>query len=140
MAAPIQLDIKAFLATDFAGRIRLTNQSRGTRLWSPELALVWADALARAAVTNGRHGPAARQIIRELIALAPDSEAAEKGYRVWIGDHGRGLMDSTPKIVHLVVSCEKYKSRAVAHHEMIARHLQPCYIVLGNPLSNEAVF
>src|SRR5689334_5564978 len=100
-----QVDLDAFLASDFAGRVRLANQARGARLWSSELALVWTDLLERLATTDLCNDATARQVIRELIALAPESEAARKGYTAWIGDDRRVLMNSSPTIVYLIVSC-----------------------------------
>jgi hypothetical protein len=94
----------------------------------------------RLATTDFCNDVSARQVIRELITPAPESEVAVKGYTAWIGDDRRVLMNSSPTIIYLIVSCEKHKPRAVAHHEAIARYLQPCYIVLGNPLLQEAAF
>jgi hypothetical protein len=127
----MQLDLAAFLAADFPGRIRLTNRARATRLWSPQLAEVWIDVLSCLSATGQDNTPLGRQLTRELIALAPDTQAAERRYRHWIGDEGRRASQAPDGIVHLVVSCEKNRSKAIAHCEKLSEHLRPIYVLLG---------
>ncbi len=136
----MQLDLDAFLAADFAGRIELVNRTRGVRLWSPQLAEVWAVITARLEAAGRLDQAAGRQLIRELIALAPDSPAAEEGFRRWIGDDGRDAAPAAPEIVHLIVSCEKYKEKAMALYGTLALHLLPTYVLLGGGKAPEAVF
>ena len=70
-AAVRQLDLDAFLAADFEGRIRLTNQAHGARLWSHQLALIWTEVLDDLAARGKRGSLAVRRLMWELMALAP---------------------------------------------------------------------
>src|SRR5271166_5419208 len=85
----MDLDIAAFQAAGFAGRIRVTNQAGRTRLWSAQLAMVWGNVIDRLGYAGSGDAATVRQLQRELIALAPDTTAAKQDYRVLMGDHGR---------------------------------------------------
>ena len=137
-----QLYLDAFLATDFQGRIRLTNQVHGVRLWSDQQALIWTEVLDDLTARGRRASPAGRRLMLELIALAPDSEAAEQAYHSWIGDEDRQASAAPPTIVYLIVSCRKepYKSKATAHYQELSVYLQPIFIVVGDANAREAVF
>jgi hypothetical protein len=102
-----QLDLDAFLAADFQGRIRQTNQVHGVRLWSHQLALIWTEVLDDLAARGKHRSLAGRRLMWELIALAPDSEAAEQAYHTWIGDNDRPGSPAPPAIVYLIVSCRR---------------------------------
>lgn len=136
-----ELDLDAFLATDFQGRIRLTNQVLDVRLWSHQQALIWTEVLDDLAARGKRSSPAGRRLMLELIALAPDSEAAEQAYHSWIGDEDRQASPA-PTIVYLIVSCHKepYKSKATAHYQELSVYLQPIFILVGDASAPEAVF
>jgi len=136
------LDLDTFLAADFQGRIRLTNQVYGVRLWSHQLALIWTEVLGDLAA-QGKHGSlVGRQLMWELIALAPDSEAAEQAYHTWIADNDRSGSPVPPAIVYLIVSCHKepYKSKATAHYQDLSVYLQPIFILVGDASAGDAVF
>jgi hypothetical protein len=142
VAAVSQLDLEVFLAADFEGRIRLTNQAHGVRLWSHQLALIWAEVLDDLAAKGKRDSPAGRRLMSELIALAPDSEAAERAYHAWIGDNDRSTAPAPPAIVYLIVSChkEQYKAKAIAHYRQLSVHLKPIFILVGDQSAADAVF
>jgi hypothetical protein len=135
-----QLDLKTFLAADFEGRIRLMNQVHGARLWSQQLASIWTEVLDGLAAKGG--DIAVRQLMWELMALAPDSEAAERAYHGWIGDNDRPVTAAPPAIVHLVVSChkEQNKAKAIALYRQLSRHFRPIFIVVGDEHAGEEAF
>lgn len=135
-----EIDLDRFLAADFAGRIALANKARGARLWSKQLAEVWSAAAARLEETGVPDRSAGQVLLREMIALAPDDPAALQAFRRWIGDDARNGASATVSIVHLIVSCEKYKTRAMALHARLAERLQPCLILLGGGDGPDAVF
>jgi hypothetical protein len=137
-----QLDLDAFLAADFQGRIRLTNQVHGARLWSHQQALIWTEVLEELAARGKRATPPARRLMLELIALVPDSEAAEQAYRTWIGDNDRPASPTAPAIVYLIVSChkEQYKTKATAHYQELSAYLEPIFILVGDASVPDAVF
>jgi hypothetical protein len=145
----MQLDLSTFLMADFAGRIAIANRARGGRLWSPQLAELWTEVAVRLDLAGMLDRPPGRALLRELIALAPDSPAAEKAFRRWIGDASvsadpGAAVGSPPRnadsIVHLIVSCDKYKARAMALYESLAERLRPRFILLGGGIMPEAVF
>lgn len=137
-----QLDLDAFLATDFEGRIRLANQAHGARLWSHQLASIWSEVLGNLTAGGRRGSLAERRLMCELIALAPDSEAAERAYHAWIGDDDRPDSFTQPPIIYLIVSCHKepYKAKAIAHYRELSTHLQPLFILVGDESATEVVF
>jgi len=136
----VEFDIDVFLAVDFDGRIRLVNETSGERLWSFQLAEVWADVLDYLKRSSAPMPSLQRQLMRELIALAPDTEMAETAWRTWIDDVDRAALPTPPSIVHLMLSCEKYKAKAILHYESLAAQFLPIYILLGDPTLSEAVF
>jgi hypothetical protein len=137
-----QLDLDAFLAADFQGRIRLTNQAHGVRLWSYQLALIWTEVLGDLAARGERGSLAGRRLMWELMALAPDTEVAERAYHSWIGDNIRTASAAPPAIVYLIVSChkEQYKAKATAHYQELSVYFQPIFILVGDEGATEAVF
>jgi hypothetical protein len=137
-----QLDLDAFLDADFESRIRLTNQAHGARLWSHQLASIWTEVLDDLS-TRGKQGSrAGRRLMWELMALAPESEVAERAYHAWIGDNDRPASPAPPAIVYLIVSChkEQYKAKAIGHYEALSAHLQPIFILVGDESATDAVF
>jgi hypothetical protein len=138
-----QLAFDAFLATDFEGRIRLANQAHGAaRLWSHQLASIWTEVLEDLAAKGKRGTRAERQLMQELIALAPDSDAAERAYQAWIGDNDRPSSFAPPAIIYLIVSCHKkrYQAKAIAHCRELSAYLQPIFILVGDENATESVF
>jgi len=137
-----QLDLERFIGHDFNGRIRLINQAYGARLWSHQLASIWTGVLDYLAACGKRDSPAARRIMREIMALAPDSEAGEGAYNLWIGDNDRSITPPRPGIVYLIVSCHKehYKTKATMHYRELSTHLNPMFILVGDESAADAVF
>jgi hypothetical protein len=129
-----------FLLSDFEGRIHLVNQASNARLWSAQLAPIWRDIIRQLESAEDQYGAVARKLTRELLVLAPDSAAAEEAYRNWINDDGRRGSIPDPAIVYLVVSCGKYKQRALPLYDEVVSHLNPAFIVLGDEKIDEAVF
>lgn len=136
----MELDPSTFLATDFAGRIAIANRARGTRLWSPQLAEIWTELAARLDRAGTLDCPPGRILLRELIALAPDSPAAESAFRRWTGDDARAAQAPRSGTVQLIVSCGKYKLRAIELYEKLAAQLRPSFILLGGGAMPEAAF
>jgi hypothetical protein len=136
------LDLDAFLAVGFEGRIQLTNQVHGVRLWSHQLASIWIEVLDALAARGNRSSLAGRRLMGELMALAPHSEAAEQAYQSWIGDTDRPASPASPRIVYLIVSCHKepYKSKSAAHYQELSAYLQPISILVGDESVADAVF
>jgi hypothetical protein len=139
-AARMPLNVNEFLMSDFEGRIHLANESSNTRLWSSQLASIWREIIRQLDRAGDHYGSMARKLTRELLMLAPDSAAAEEGYRNWMKEDGLSGSLPDPPIVYLVVSCEKYKQRAFLLYEKIVSHLNPAFIVLGDENIGEAVF
>ena len=134
------LDAREFLLSDFDARIRLVNQASNAHLWSSQLAVVWRDVLTHLEGSGVQCGAVVRKLTRELLVLAPDSAAAGEAYNNWMKDDGlRGFIPDPP-IVYLVVSCEKYKQKALTLYEKIASHLSPAFIVIGDERIDEAIF
>jgi hypothetical protein len=135
-----QLNAHEFLATDFAGRMDLVKRTCGLRLWSSQLSVIWADMIDQATVRGLGGLPAFRQLLRELMILDPESDAAEQSYRRFV-DAGALPGESSPtKIVHLVVSCDKYLGRARALYAELSSALQPAFIVVGDGSLGEAAW
>jgi hypothetical protein len=136
-----ELDLETFLAADFEGRIRLTNQAHGVRLWSHQLALIWTEVLDYLAARGKRGSLAARRLMWELMALAPDSESAQQAYHTWIGDNDRPVSPAPPAIVYLIVSChkEQFKSKATALYQELSAYLQPIFILVGDESATKAI-
>jgi hypothetical protein len=139
-AARTLLNAKEFLLNDFEGRIHLVNQASNARLWSSQLAPIWRDIIRQLESGGDHYGAVARKLTRELLVLAPDSTAAEEAYRNWMKDDGLRGSIPDPAIVYLIVSCEKYKQRALPLYDKIVSHLNPAFIVLGDEKIDEAVF
>jgi hypothetical protein len=139
-AGRMPLNAKKFLLTDFEGRIHLVNQASNARLWSSQLASTWRDIIGQLESAGEHYGEVARKLTRELLVLAPDSAIADEAYRNWMKDDGLRGSIPDPAIVYLVVSCEKYKQRALPLYDKIVSHLNPAFIVLGNEKIDEAVF
>jgi SAM-dependent methyltransferase len=133
------LNADDFLRSDFEGRVQLVNQAYGATLWSSQLAPVWRDIILKLEHEGPQHSTVTR-LTRELLVLAPDSAAAEEAYRHWMRDDGRRGSIPDPPIVYLIISCEKYKQRALPVYEKIFPRLSPTFIVLGDETINEAVF
>jgi hypothetical protein len=138
--ARMNMNAQEFLQTDFEGRIRLLARIYKVHLWSAQLAAIWGDIIRQLATVGDQHAPMARTLTRELIMLAPDSAAAAEAYRGWMKDEG--LCGPIPDlaIIYLVVSCEKYKQKALPLHDRIISRLNPAFIVLGDEKISEAVF
>jgi hypothetical protein len=136
----MRLDLNSFLAADFAGRIQLVNEARGERLWSVQLAEVWHEVLAHLTAVHAGSTPKYLRLWRELMQLAPDSEAGQQAYLAWLGDAARATGLAAPSVVYLVISCEKYKAKALKLHASFGAQLSPAFIVLGDARLDEAVF
>ena len=136
----MRLDLNSFLAADFAGRIQLVNEARGERLWSVHLAKVWHEVLAHLTAVHAGSTPKYLRLWRELMQLAPDSEAGQQAYLAWLGDAARATGLAAPSVVYLVISCEKYKAQALKLHASFGAQLSPAFIVLGDARLDEAVF
>jgi hypothetical protein len=134
------LNVTKFLLNDFEGRIRLVNQASNARLWSSQLASIWSRIIGQLQSAGEQHGAVVRKLTRELLVLAPDSVNAEEAYRNWMKDGGVRSSIPDPAIVYLVVSCEKYKHRALPIYDKIISHLNPAFIVLGDEKIDEAAF
>jgi hypothetical protein len=134
------LNANEFLLSDFAGRIHLVNQAANARLWSSQLAQIWLDIIRQLERAGDQYGAVARKLTRELLVLAPETAAAEEAYRNWMKDDGLRGSILDPAIVYLVVSCEKYKHRALPLYETIVSYLNPVFIVVGDEKIDEAVF
>jgi hypothetical protein len=134
------LNAAKFLLSDFQGRIQLVNRAFNARLWSSQLALIWRDFIRQLESAGDQYGPIARKLTRELLVLAPASAEAEEAYRIWMKEDGLRASTLDPAIVYLIVSCEKYKQRALPLYDEIVLHLNPAFIVLGNERIDEAVF
>jgi hypothetical protein len=137
-----QIELDAFLAAGFEGRIRLANQAHGARLWSHQLASVWSEVLGDLAAKGKRASCEGRQLMRELIALAPDSDAAEQAYQDWIGDNDRLASFAPPPIIYLIISCQKpqFAAKAIGLHRELSAHLQPIFILVGNEDATVSIF
>jgi len=72
--------------------------------------------------------------------LEAHSRSAEEAYRNWMKDEGLRGSIPDPAIVYLVISCEKYKRRALSLYDRIVSHLNPAFIVVGDEKIDEAVF
>ena len=134
------MNAKDFLLSDFEGRIHLVNKACNARLWSSQLVPIWRDVIRKLEKLGDQYGPLGRKLARELIVLAPDSGAAEEIFRNWMTDGGLRGPIADPAIVYLVLSCEKYKQKALPLYEKIVPHLNPTFIVLGDEKIDEAVF
>jgi len=136
----MRLNANEFLLRDFEGRIHLVNQASNARLWSSQLAPIWDDIIRQLERAGDQYGAVARRLTRELLVLAPHSPAAEEAYRNWMKDEGLRGSVPDPAIVYLVVSCAKYKRRALPLYDKIVSYLNPAYIVVGDEKIDEAVF
>ncbi len=134
------LNANEFLLSDFEGRIHLVNQASNARLRSWQLAPIWRNIIRGLESAGDQYDAAARKLTRELIVLAPEFAAAEEVYRNWMKDDGLRGPIPDPAIVYLVVSCEKYKQKALPLYGKIASLLNPVFIVLGDETIDEAVF
>jgi peptidoglycan/xylan/chitin deacetylase (PgdA/CDA1 family) len=133
----MDLDFVEFLATDFGGRVRFLNSICGKKLWSHQLAEFWNNAIVALDGTDLAGGSEQRRLERELMLLAPESSFADSAYHRWIGDDR--ARESGPGIVYLVISCEKYRSRALQLHQQLTKGLQPAFVVLGTESAEEAL-
>jgi len=136
----MHINAKEFLLNDFEGRIRLINKAYNVRVWSSQLAPIWRDIIRKLEQAGDQYGPKGRTLTRELITLAPDSDVAEEVFRGWMKDDGLRGPIADPAIVYLVVSCEKYKQKALRLHDKIVSHLSPAFVVLGDENIEEAIF
>jgi SAM-dependent methyltransferase len=133
------LNVEDFLRSNFEGRVHLVNQAYGASLWSSQLAPIWRDIILKLENADGRNHTIGR-LTRELLVLAPDSTAAEDAYRHWMRHDGLRGSIPDPPIVYLIISCEKYKQRALPLYDKIVPRLSPTFIVLGDETIGEAAF
>lgn len=136
----MDIDTATFGSAGFAERIQMANRAFGVRLWSAQLATVWSGVIDRLVATSAGSPHLVRRLRREIIALAPDSAAAEEAYRALMGDDERPMAPHATKIVYMILSCRKYEAKAVALHRRIARDLDPAFILIGDDKLEEARF
>jgi len=103
---------------------------------------MWTHVLDNLPAEGQRDSPGRSRLLRELMALAPHSEAAEQAYQVWIGDNDRSSSLVPPPIVHLIVSCNKheYKSKASTRYSELSPYLKPIFILVGDESVTDAAF
>ena len=134
---PASIDAERFCASDFAGRIALANAAFGGRLWSPQLARLWFRAIAAFRPDPGR-AACVRRLIREFIALAPYSAAAETAYARLLESGRLPAAHPAPGAVHLIISCEKNRAKAARLQAALSESLSPLLVVVGQSGREEA--
>jgi hypothetical protein len=127
-----QLDARTFLESDFAGRIRLANHACGQRLWSSQLAEIWAGAISQAIALTPDDSRTIQDLLREAMILGAELDVAERSYRLFVDSRRAQEVSNSAKIVYLIISCRKYLDRATALLSHLASTLKPAFVVIGD--------
>lgn len=103
------LDITSFIAaTTLDDRVDVVLRAAPMRLYSHQLAEVWAGLIAQHSASLG--APLVRALVREMLQLSPHHDRAESVYRAIMSPQDALLDAAEP--VFMIASCERYLDKA----------------------------
>jgi hypothetical protein len=127
-----RLDLTAFASQSLPAKILQLNELFEARLWSEQLAAIWLYLIDKATDDTVR-----RIMQRELLGLAPwlDQSHGISTRLLGVSEPRAGVLQVT-----LIISCEKYWSKAEALLREIRVRLAPVFVVIGDPSIHVAQF
>ena len=115
-------------------RVDLVQAASGSRLYSHQLAEVWAGILGEAA--SRLSSPQVELILREMLLLSPNHDRAEALYTALM--QPRDALQRPEQAVFMIVSCVKYLAKAQALRAALSARGALSWIITGNATMAEA--
>jgi hypothetical protein len=134
---PINIPLAEFLRADFPMRIALIANRVQRRPSSLQLSTAWFSILGRA-VELSLSRPQMHKLAEEAIALQPDSKFVDSLFEILLDD-GPERRSDVNEPVFLIISCEKYLSKAVPLHHRLGKYHSRTFVVIGAPSAAEAL-
>jgi mannosyltransferase OCH1-like enzyme len=120
---------QAFLAAAcLEDRVDLVQAAAGSRLYSHQLAEVWAGVLGQ--VFKSLSSSQVEVILREMLQLSPNHDRAESLYTALM--QPREALPQPDQPVFMIVSCDKYLTKAQALREALSARGALSWIITGN--------
>lgn len=120
---------QAFLAAaSLEDRVDLVQRASGSRLYSHQLAEVWAGLLGL--VANSLSSSNVEVILREMLLLSPNHDRAQALYTALM--QPRDALPQPEQPVFMIVSCDKYLIKAQALREALSSRGALSWIITGD--------